>query len=787
MQGNRVPADMQDGPFIGRSMPRFEDERLITGNGRYTDDFRLDNECHAAFVRSPHASARIAAIDVSQALSRPGVLAVLTGQDYIDAGAGPIDHFADPADARDHTKRAFRGPDGHVSIDIPHLPMPLERVRYVGEPVAMVVADTALQAQDALEDVFVDYEELPFVVDARQALDEDAPLVDPDIAGNLVVSASFGERERTEVALAASHLVIEKTFINQRIANAQMEPRSAIVSFDAASGYRMIAGSQGAVRQRDTMAQALGIDRKQIEVICPDVGGGFGPRTNLSPEQPVLAIAAKRLGRPVRWTSSRTEAFMSDYQGRDIVHAARMGFDSAGRITAYSVEMTGNVGAYTVSFVPMSNSYRVMTGVYDVPTAHVAIRGALTNTVPTGPYRGAGRPEAHHAIERLIDIAAHRLGMDRIEIRRRNLVGRERLPYTSPMGLSYDSGDFAANMALALERADWNSFDIRREAAAKCGKLRGIGIANYVESPVGIPHERIDMIIRGNDRRIDVVTGTQSTGQGHETSFAQVVADLLSVHPTDVRLISGDTTRVRSGGGSHSDRSMRLGGTLLVENAGKLVESTKEVIARHCGILPDDVAMSDGLLRVAATNTSFDIFQAASIIEAQGGELSSSASFTGRMPAYPTGCAICEVEVDRQTWVPRIVRYTSIDDAGQPINPLILDGQVHGGIVQGTGQALSETVVYDGDTGQLLSASFLDYGMPHSDQYPSFDVELVEDPTSGNPLRVKGGGESGITPSLAVTINAIVHALAEYGVEHLDMPATQSTIWEAVKNGEEQR
>jgi carbon-monoxide dehydrogenase large subunit len=782
----RAP-DTREGPFIGRPLPRYEDERLITGSGRYTDDFRLPGECHAAFVRSPHASARILSIDAAAALARPGVLTVVTGQDYVDAGGRPIDHFADPADARDHTKRAFRGPEGHISIDVPHLPMPLDRVRFVGEPVVMVVAETALLAQDAVQDVLVDYEQLPFVIDARQALEANAPLVDPGIEGNLVVSASFGDRDRTEAALAASHLVIEKSFVNQRIANAQMEPRSAIVSFDPAKGYRMIAGSQGAVRQRDTMAQALDIQRDEIEVVCPDVGGGFGPRTNLSPEQPILAVAAKRLGRPVRWTSSRTEAFMSDYQGRDLVHDARIGFDAEGRITGYSVEMTGNVGAYTVSFVPMSNSYRVLTTVYDVPVAHVAIRGALTNTVPTGPYRGAGRPEAHYAIERLFDIAARRLGIDRVEIRRRNLVDRGRLPYTSAMGLAYDSGDFASNMRVALERADWAGFDGRREESAARGKLRGIGLANYVESPVGIPHERIDMTVRGGERRIEVVTGTQSTGQGHETSFAQVVADLLHVHPDDVRLVSGDTTIVRSGGGSHSDRSMRLGGTLLVENAAKIVAQAREALAKRHGVSVEEVSVDDGLLRIAASNATFDIFQVAAILEEEGKGLCSTASFTGRMPAYPTGCAICEVEIDKPTFAPRIVRYTSIDDAGQPINPLILEGQVHGGIVQGTGQALSEAVVYDADTGQLLSASFLDYGMPHSDQYPGFDVELVEDPTSGNPLRVKGGGESGITPSLAVTMNAIVDALGEFGVEHLDMPATQLAIWQAVHEEEERQ
>ena len=773
-------------PFIGRPMPRFEDRRLVTGNGRYTDDFRQENECHAVFLRSPYPSARIISIDVSAALEHPGVLGVFTGEDYIAAGGKPINHLADPADARDHTKRAFRHNPENISFDIFQLPLPIDRVRYVGEPVVMVVAESAATAQDASELVIVDYEELPFVIDARDALKSGAFLLEPEIAGNLAVRAAFGDREKTEQALKNAALVVEQTFVNQRIANAQMEPRSAMVRYDAQAGsYHMIAGSQGAIRHRDTMAACLSLTKDEIEVICPDTGGGFGPRTNLSSEQPMLAIAAKQIGRPVRWTSTRTESFMSDYQARDMVHHVRMGFTAEGRITGYAVDMIGNVGAYTVAYVPMANSYRVLTTVYDVPVASVDIRGALTNTVPTAPFRGAGRPEAHFAIERLMDIAAMRLGIDRLEIRRRNLVRRERLPYTSAMGLTYDSGDFAANMDRALEAADWQGFEARRAESRTRGKWRGIGFSNYVESPVGIPHERIDVSVRPQERRIEVVTGTQSTGQGHETTFAQVVADLLHVTPEQVRLISGDTRIVQSGGGSHSDRSMRLGGALLVENAKKLVEQIKQVVAEHNDATPGDVFERDGLWRVTDSNEALTIFEVAEIAEELGRPLASTASFTGRMPAYPTGAAVCELEIDMETCAPKIVRYTSIDDAGQPINPLILDGQVHGGIVQGTGQALVEQIIHDMGSGQLISATFMDYAMPHSDQYPSFSVALVEDPTSGNPLRVKGGGESGITPSLATTINAVVDALSEFGIEHIDMPATPARIWAAIQSKRE--
>lgn len=773
-------------PYVGRPLPRFEDLRLVVGKGRYTDDFRLDRAVAAAFVRSPYAAARIAGIDVSAALEMPGVLAVIVGQDYLDEGGKPIRHIADPADNCDHTIRAFAGYERNTSIDIDRLPMPIDAVRYVGEPVAMVVAETANLANDAAEAVLIDYEEAGFVVTSEEALADGAPLVDPDIPGNCAVDATFGEREAAEAAIAASPCVIEQRFVNQRTANAQMEPRSVIVDYDPDTGrYHMIAGSQGAVRQRDTMAEALGIARDAIDVTCPDTGGGFGARTNISPEQPILAIAAKRLGRPVRWTSTRSEAFLTDYQGRDIVYCARMGLAEDGRILGYACEILGNVGAYTVSFVPMANSYRVMTNAYDIPAACVRIRGALTNTVPTAPYRGAGRPEATYAIERMLDIAARRLKLDRRAIRRRNLVPHEALPYTSPMGLTYDSGDFAANMDRVLEFADWDGFADRRTAAEARGKLAGISLANYVESPVGIPHERIDITV-DPDGRIEVVTGTQSTGQGHETSFAQVMADRLGVTPEEVNLVWGDTRRVISGGGSHSDRSMRLGGALMVKASAEIVDRARAALAAHLGVEAEAIRFSYGLFGADASNSTFSLYEIAGLMRSgtlpdeHSGALTATASFTGRIPAFPTGAAVCELEVDPDTGQIEITRYSSIDDVGQPINPLILHGQVHGGIVQGVGQALGEAMTVDPGSGQVQTGSFMDYAMVRAGDMPRFDVDLVEDPTHGNALRVKGGGESGITPALATVMNALMDALAPFGVEHMDMPATPARVWTAL-------
>lgn len=775
------------GPWIGRPLPRFEDQRLLSGKGRYTDDFRLENEAVGVFVRSPYASARIVSIDSSVASTMPGVLAVVTGQDYLDGGGQPLHHFADPADARDHTKRAFGGYDQNEVFDLGHLPMPVDDVRYPGEPVVLVVAETLHQALDAAEAVEIEFEETPFVADAVAALAPGAPLVNPEIAGNCAVRAEFGDAQAAANAIANAACVIEQRFPNQRIVNAQMEPRSVVMDYDPKRDViHMIAGSQGAVRQRDTLAAALGLGRDKVEVTCPDTGGGFGPRTNLSSEQPILAIAARRLGRPVRWTSTRSESFLTDFCGRDLTYSAKMGLDSEGRILGYSCEIIGNVGAHTVAFVPMANSFRVMTTVYHVPQASVRIRGAMTNTVPTAPYRGAGRPEATYTMERMLDLAARKLGMDRLEIRRRNLVKKSALPYTSAMGLTYDSGDFGANMDRVLDLADWTGFAGRRAESARRGKLAGIALANYIESPVGIPHERIDTTVLP-EGIIEVVTGTQSTGQGHETSFAQVMADRLGVPPNSIRLISGDTRRVVSGGGSHSDRSMRLGGALLVESSGKIIERALAIVSHAYGIPESTIRWDDGLFRIDGRNETLGIFGVARLAEETdlpetlAGPLAASASFTGRMPAYPTGSAVCEVEVDPKTGKVEITRYSSIDDVGQPINPLILHGQVHGGIVQGVGQALFEAAVCDPESGQVLTGSFMDYGMIRASDVPNFTVDLVEDPTLGNPLRVKGGGESGITPALATTMNATIDALSPVGVTHMDMPATPARVWAAIQ------
>jgi aerobic carbon-monoxide dehydrogenase large subunit len=492
------------------------------------------------------------------------------------------------------------------------------------------------------------------------------------------------------------------------------------------------------------------------------------------------------VGRPVKWTGDRTQAFLTDYQGRDMVTGGRLALAADGKILALAVAMTANIGAHPVSYVPLSNAYRVTPTVYDIPVATVAIRGALTNTVPTAPFRGAGRPEATFVIERLLDMAARRLRMDRIALRRRNLIRRGQLPYRSATGLIYDSGNFRANLEGALKLADWKGFPARRREARKRGKLAGIGVANYVESPVGHPSEYVRLTVLAG-HQVEAVAGTQSSGQGHETTFAQVLADRLGINPEEVKLVTGDTAVVPAGSGTHSDRSMRLAGTLLVEASDRLIAQAGRVFAALVGCAEKDVSFDGGFFESPRSNRRLDIFDIAHAVATDPAleaklrtPLTSEARFTGRLPAYPTGAAVCEVEINRETGAVALTRYSSVDDCGQPINPLILHGQVHGGIVQGAGQALSECVTHERSSGQVLTGSFMDYAMPRADMVPSFSVELAEDPTKGNPLRVKGGGEAGITPALAAVMNAIVDALSGHGIEHMDMPASPARVWAAI-------
>lgn len=766
-------------------MPRLEDARLLRGEGRYTDDIALPGQVWAVFVRSPHAHALIRQIDTSTARASPGVLAVLTGVDYVAAGFGGMAQGAVPADAVDWQHGAFEARQGHIVVDIPHLPFAIDRARYPGELLAIVVAETLEQARDAADAVIVDYKPLPAVTNAAAALQRQAPQLWEAAPGNLVLNADVCGSADLESAFTTAHVVISQRFHSQRTVTAQLEPRAAIGTYDPASQrFTLHTGCQGAHRMRMAVCAALRLPPDRVRVVVPDTGGGFGSRTNCYGEQVAVLWAAREIGRPVKWRGDRSECFLSDFQGRDNTTMARLAFDADGRIRAYDVEITGNIGAYTVAFASLHNGWRVGTSVYDIPLAGVRLRGALTNTVPTAPYRGAGRPEAMLVIESLLDMAARRLGIDRMELRRRNLIARERQPYRTASGLTYDSGAFAENMTQLLDLADWRGFERRRSEARNRNRLAGFGFANFVETPVGAPHERVDLRVLP-EGRVELAVGTQSTGQGHATSFAQVVADLLGVAPTQVILVTGDTDLVASGGGSHSDRSMRVAGTLMAQASAAIVTQATEAAAMLLGNTPDRVSFAGGYFQTPASNLRLDLFDIARALVAGRlpdelpRELAASQSFSGRIPAYPTGAAACEVEIDPETGMLEITRYATIDDAGQPVNPLILHGQAYGGIVQGAGPALIEGVAYN-DQGQLLTGSFMDYGMPRAAMFPRFEVQLVEDPTTGNPLRIKGGSEGGTTPAAAVVMTAVFDALAPLGIKHLDMPATPERIWRAI-------
>ena len=771
-------------PFIGRPMPRMEDPRFLRGEGCFTDDWPLEPGqpiAYAAFVRSPYARARVLAVRTQAAARAPGVLAVLTGRDYLADGCRGIAHAPVPADAVDYQQPAFGTFDGRRPLDEPQLPLAVDTVRYPGEAVAVVVAETLPAARDAASQIEVDYDSLPAVSEARGALAAGAPVLFAGAPDNVAVAATFGDHVAVVRTLADAACVVEHDFRIQRVANAQLEPRSAIGAFDPETQrYLMIAGSQGVVRQRAALAAALGVPLDAVRVVCPDVGGGFGPRTSLYPEQVVVTWAARRAGRPVRWTSDRTEAFQSDFQGRDAVVHARLGLAADGRIRALEADFLFNVGAQSGSYVPLSNAARIMTSVYAIPLASVRVRGVVTTTVPTGPYRGAGRPEAIYVLERLLDLAAERFGFDRVELRRRNLIQPAQLPYRSAMGLTYTSGDFSGNLENVLTLADWAGFAARRTGAAARGRLAGIGLANYIEAPVGAPFERAQVTVLA-EGVVEVTVGTQSSGQGHATAFAQVVADRLGVPAACVRLISGDTERVTGGGGTHSDRSMRLVGALLVEACARLSERGRDLAAELLGVPATDLVLSDGIVRPQSSpGGGVSLFELAT-----RWPLTTETSFTGRMPEHPTGAAVCEVEVDPETGALEITRYTCLDDVGLAINPRVVEGQVHGGIGQGLGQALGERVVFDADNAQQLSASFLDYALLRASAVPTFTTALTEDVSSprgsdANVLRVKGGGESGITPALPVVVNAAVDALRPLGVTDLELPLSPERVWTAI-------
>ncbi|HZT50807.1 MAG TPA: molybdopterin cofactor-binding domain-containing protein, partial [Stellaceae bacterium] len=706
----------------------------------------------------------------------PGVIAVLTADDWAADGHGGVPHYANGVDHLDITKPAF-GPETIRGGALPlQPPLARDRVRHVGEIVAMVVAESVAAAVDAAERIAVDYAPLPAVTDARAALAADAPLLFEGRGGNLCVAAENGDAGAVAAAFAQAHRVMRLASRNHRLMGTPLEPRGGLAAFDAAAGIgTLYSPSQGVHRHKNALVTMLGLAPERVRVVTQDVGGGFGIRSPCYPEYPLLLWAARRIGRPVKWTATRAECFLSDFQARDVLVEGALAVDRAGRFLGLTLDYVGNLGAYPVSFAVMANQLRMAAGVYDIPALHVAVRGVLTNTLPVGVYRGAGRPESTFILERLVDLAAAELGIERAELRRRNLIAA--LPYQSPLGHRYESGAFAANMVAALRLVDWPGFPARRDAAEARGFRAGIGLANYLESPTGFPGERADLRVDPAGR-VAAVIGTQASGQGHETSFAQVVASALQIPLAEVSILFGDSDVAKSGGGSHSDRSMRLGGTVLVRASEQVIEKGRMAAARALEAAVEDIAYADGRFIVAGTDRSIGLYDVAALAP-----LAATAEVGQRLHAHPTGSAACEVEIDPETGATRVVRYVAVDDVGRVVNPMIVEGQVHGGIAQGLGQSLLEDCAYDPATGQLLAGSFQDYALPRADDLPAFTTAGEGLPAPSNPLGIKGAGECGTTPAPAAAIAAIADAL---GIPHLEMPATPERVWRALRAAQSQ-
>jgi aerobic carbon-monoxide dehydrogenase large subunit len=765
---------------IGEPIVRKEDAELVTGQGRFSDDVNLPGQAYAVMVRSPHAHARIRGIEASAAMAVPGAIAVLTGADAIKDGLKPIPHrpILGPPDI------ALGKRDASDKFLSSHCVLATDKARFAGEAVAMVVADSLGAAKDAAERVTVDFEPLAAVSETINAIAPDAPLVWDEARSNVCVDAEVGDAAATALAFErATHIVKLQTWV-QRVTGVPLEPRAAVGSHDRATGRTTLyAGSGGVVRQKHELASVLDVPADRIRVVSGDVGGNFGTRNAFYPEFALVAWASRRIGRPVKWTCERHEAFLSDYQGRDLFVEAELALDAEGRFLALRGSNISNVGAHTVSFVPLTKGVSVMSSVYRIPAAWVRARAVMSNTPPTNPYRSAGRAEVMFVMERLIDLAATTHGFDRLELRRRNLIRADEMPYINPLGLTYDSGEYERAMASALALGRWDDFPQRRRAAARSGKRRGIAIANYIEFTTGAPREwtKITVLPEG---RVDVAIGTLSSGQGHRTSFAQLVADWLGVPFDCVNLIQGDTDIVPVGGGSHSGRSMRLAGIVIGNASDALIARAKRIATHVLEAAEHDIEFSRGNFLVKGTDRSIGIFDVArealgrnDLADELAGPLAAESDETVTVGGCPYGSHVCEVEVDLELGTVEIVGYAAVDGVGRAVNPRILHGQTHGAIAQGIGQALNEGCVYDRNSAQLLSGSFMDYAIPRALGLPSFATEISEVPARNNPLGVRAGGEGGTTPALAVVVNAIVDALKEFGVNHLEMPVTPERVW----------
>jgi len=764
---------------FGQSVPRVEDARLLRGAGIYTDDIVPADVAHACLLRSPHAHARIKHIDTSQAAALPGVIAVLTCADAEADGIGMV-----PVTVK-RNKR-----DGSPMFEPPYRVLALDRVMRVGEGVAVVVAETKDQAKDATENIVVDYEPLPVAIGTGEVVGGGKPALWAEAPDNESFFFEAGDRAATDAAFDNAAHVASVDYVISRVAAAPMEPRNALGVYEPVSGrYTLWAGLQQPHMVKGQLARNfLKVDQNKIRVIAPDVGGGFGIKGIGNVEPAIVLWAAKRVGRPVKWISERSESFLADDHARDNVTRAELALDNAGKFLGLRVRAVANVGAYVGPFGPHcpTNNLGSLACVYTTPAIHVEVVGAYSNTNSTAPYRGAGRPEAVYAIERVIDVAAREMGIDRAELRRRNLIQPDAMPYQTALTFNYDSGDFPRGLKLATETADWDGFEARRAEAKKRGRLRGIGIANALEQSGAFMEEAAEIRFEA-DGTATLVSGSANHGQGHETMYAQLAADFLGIDPDRVRVVEGDTDAVFHGVGTFGSRSASVGGAAMAMAAEKIIAKGRRLAAHLLEAAEGDIEFDDGIFAVAGTDrrlTLAEVAQAAHSVLAipPGMEpgLQERAVFAPPAPTFPNGCHVCEVEIDPESGALELLDYTVADDVGTVINPMMVKGQIHGGIAQGLGQVLFEQVLYD-EHGQLLTASFMDYAMPRaSDMSRTLTVATNTVPSTTNPLGIKGAGEAGTVGALPAIMSAVLDALAPVGVTHIEMPVTPECIWRAI-------
>lgn len=752
---------------VGQSVLRKEDDALIRGKGRYTDDYAPQAALRCLMLRSPHAHATYT-IDVSRARTLPGVALILTADDVKDLGNLPclFNLETDP----------FTGP--------PYPILAKDEVRHVGDSIAFVVAETIDQARDAIEAIEVKWSPLPAVTGVVNAVKKGAPQVWPDKPGNVLFDVSIGDKAATEAAFATAHAVAEIAIVNPRVVANFMETRAAVCEYDVKRDHLTLTiGSQGSHRLRDILCQnVLNIPTDKMRVICPDVGGGFGTKLFPYREYALMAVAARKLKKAVKWAADRTEHFMGDAQGRDNVTTAKMALAEDGKFLAMDCDLMGDMGAYLSTFGPYipHGGAGMLPGLYDIQAFHCRVRTIFTHSVPVDAYRGAGRPEAAYVIERLVDACARKLDMTPDAIRRKNFIPPKALPYKTATGKVYDSGDFAAHLKRAMEIAEWKEFPKRAKSAKRQGLIRGIGLASYVEI-CGVMGEETANVRLDPNGDVTVLIGTQSSGQGHQTAYAQIVAEQFGLPPERVHIHQGDTDEIATGLGTGGSASIPTGGVCVERAAGDLGKKLKELAAQALEASAGDLEITDGVIRIAGTDRSISFADLAKRPGADPSKLNGSATFASADGTYPNGTHLAEVEIDPATGIIRIVNYVIVDDFGKTLNPLLLAGQVHGGAMQGIGQALMEQVVYGASDGQLITATFMDYALPRAADGPAFVFETHNVPCKTNPMGVKGAGEAGAIGSCPAVVNAIVDALwREYKIDHIDMPATPERVWIAI-------